>query len=443
MPIRLGGPFSFDQTLPLKSPEGDIEAVADTRVAIVGAGLAGLTCAYRLAQMAGRKLTRDDVLVLEREPHSGGRVRSLQIGATVLNLGALTFQPAHYPRFSALLADLGLAEKVRPIPRRRMIFGVDGRAVRADNLSLAGEGARGLFGRGVFTPAEAAQLLRFVWLLRRLSSPEGGAELKALHELSVAEWARRFGFGESLRRKFVEPFTHFCFRAPQEVSAAFGIFLLGFNLSHPATLNGGFGQVPDRIAERLNGLIETEAIALEVRRKPGGFETVYSRSGQLRRLQSRFLVVALPANIAAKLVPEMRQRAGEVEYGAGRGAILSGRLKVDADLHLRSASGEGGTTIYGGEIRPNGDGGHYLNLLTYRGEGAVKEVAQLFVDGRIEQLADYAIDPASPAPKPGQIPLPIDWGDGLYLAGDCAGLFPSQETAVSSGEEVARLLQNA
>lgn len=443
MPIRLGEPFSFDQTLPPKSPEGGIEAGAVTQVAILGAGLAGLTCAYRLAQIAGRKLTRDDVLVLEREPHSGGRVRSLQIGETILNLGALTFQPAHYPRYSALLADLGLAEKVRPIPRRQMIFGVDGRAVRADNLSLAGDGARSLFGRGVFTSAEAAQLLRFVSLLQRLASPDGGAELMALHELSVAEWARRFGFGESLRRKFVEPFTHACFRAPQDVSAAFGVFLLSFNLSHPATLDGGFGQVPERIAERLNGLIETEAIVLEVRRKPGGFEIVYSRSGQLRRLQSRFLVVALPANVAARLVPEMRERAGEVEYGTGRGTILSGRLKVDADLHLRCASGVGESIIYGGEIQANGDGGHYLNLLTYRGEGAVNEAAQLFVGGRMEQLADYAICPAVAAPKPGQTPPPIDWGDGLYLAGDCVGLFPSQETAVSSGEGVARLLQHA
>jgi hypothetical protein len=55
-------------------------------------------------------------------------------------------------------------------------------------------------------------------------------------------------------------------------------------------------------------------------------------------------------------------------------------------------------------------------------------------------LADYALCPAVAAPAPGQTPLPMEWGDGLYLAGDCTGLFPSQEAAVSSGEAVARQL---
>ena len=308
MPISLGEPFSLDQRLPEHWSGGEIEEECFTRVAILGAGPAGLTCAFRVAQGLGRPATRDDMIVLEREPQVGGRTRSVQIGTTMLDLGALTFQPEYYPRYSALLTELGLSAKVREVPRRRMIFGCDGRATRADNLSLMWDGLKGLVGRGLFTPSQAAQLLRFYVFLRRVTGPGGEPELMALHEMSVAEWARRFGFDAELLRKFVEPFTYYCFRPPEAVSAAFGVFLLGFNLGRPAALEGGFGQVTEALAERLNGLIETEAVALDVIRMPGGFAIVYSQRGRLRRVRARVLVVAVPANVAARIVPEMCER---------------------------------------------------------------------------------------------------------------------------------------
>ena len=351
MPIALGETFSFDQTLPKRFPAGGVESEAYTKVAILGAGLAGLTCAFRLAEGGRRKLERSEVLVLEREPQVGGRIRSLQIGASVINLGALTLQPEHYPRYMILLADLGLTERVRFIPRRRMIFGYQGRVTRADNLSLVWDTAKSLVGRGVYSPAEALQLLRFYFFLRRVTAPASEAEFMALHEISVSEWARQFGFGENLKRKFLQPFIHYCFREPGEVSAAFGVFLLGFNLSHPATLVGGFGQVTDAMAARLGNVVETEAIALEATRELDEFAVVYAQRGRLRRLHSKFLVVAVPANVAAQIVPEMRTRAGVIDYGVGHGTVVAGRLraKAEADLHLYTTVGPTGQVTYGGE----------------------------------------------------------------------------------------------
>ena len=418
MPIVLGEKFSFDQSIPSQS-FGEIEAEERTTIIVLGAGLAGLTCAFRLAQRAERRLTQNDLLVLERESNVGGRVRSLQIGARVLNLGALTFQPEHYPRHSALLAELGLTDKVRAIPRHRMIFGDDDRRTRADNFSLAYEGAKSFFGSGVLTSRQAQSLLRFYFFHRRVTAPEGGAELMALHEISMAEWATRFGFDRDLQRKIVEPFAYLCFCPPEKISAAFGVFLLGSNLSHPANLAGGFGQVTDAMAQRLNGLIETDAMALAATREPGGFAIVYAQRGKLRRVHSRCLVVAIPANAAAKIVPEMRERASAVQYGAGHGTVVAGRLKTDADLFICRATGKNESPIFGGEAQADGRGSHYMNLLTYRGENSHGAASQLFVGERMEKLAEYSIVPAVAAPKPGQKPLPSDWGEGLYMAGDC------------------------
>lgn len=441
--LTLDDSFSFDQSMPVGLSTGEIEQEAHIRVAILGAGLAGLTCAYRLIEKSPPGLKPTGLVVLEREARPGGRVRSLKIEDSIINLGAVTFQPEHYQHYMALLAELNLTDRIRIIPRRRMIFGYAGRATRADNLSLTWDTVKGLFGQGVYSTREILQLLRFYFFLRRVTAPEHETEFMALHQMSVAEWARQFGFDESLQGKFVRPFTHYCFQEPEAVSAAFGIFLLGFNLSRPATLAGGFGQVAEVLATRLSGVIKTEAMALAVTREPAGFAITYHRHGQFHKLHARYLVIAVPANVAAKLLPEMQSRAGQVEYGSGTGLIVAGELKQDLDLHLRVSTGSDGTIIYGGEVQTASSGGHFANVLTYRGKNSIDAVSKLFRGGQVEPLLEYAVRPASAAPQPGQTPLPMEWGDGLYMAGDCVGLFPSQETAVSTGESVANLINEA
>jgi glycine/D-amino acid oxidase-like deaminating enzyme len=436
MPIAFGEPFSFDQTRPAAPAASEAVAERRVRVLIIGAGLAGLTCAYRLAQTGS-----NDLLVLEREPQVGGRIRSLSVEGAAVNLGAVTFQPLHYPRYMALLADLGLAQRIRPVQRRAMVVGVGGRATRADNAALAWDGLKGLLGRGVFTTGEAVELLRFYVFMRRVTAPQGWDELMALHAESVEAWAQRFGLRASLRRKFVEPFVHFCFAGPDQVSAAFGLYLLGFNLSHPATLEGGFSQVAEAMASRLPERVLTDAAVVAVERVPAGFVTTFHQHGLRCRVRSAAVVAAVPANVAARLLPELGARAGEVAYGTGQASLIAGRLTAPFELHLRRVDGPAGVTILGGEARAAGDH-HLVNVLTYRGRCEPEHLRPLFAGGAFRVLAEYSLCPAVAAPAPGQTPLPVEWGDGLFLAGDCTGLFPSQEAAVSSGEEVARHLHH-
>lgn len=442
MPIQFGERFSFDQSARNGDVFGEPQREHQTRVLILGAGLAGLTCALRYAQGLGRPAARDDVMVLEREPSVGGRVRSLKIESNVLNLGAVTFQPTAYPRYMALVDELGLRDKVRIIPRREMVLGIDGRVMHANNLGLVAVGLRGLVGQGVFSPTEAAQLLRFYFYMRRVTSPRHFDELLALHDRSVSEWAAQFGFSEGLKRKFIELFIAFTFSAPETISAAFGVLLLGFNLSHPANLIGGMMQVPEAIAARLDGLVETNARALAVTRDADGFVTRYVQDNVTCRVRSKKLVVAIPANTAAAIVREMRERAQQVVYGSGSAMLLHGKATVPGNLHLWRAEGNAGPVIYGGEAQSDGQGGEYFNVLTYRGTGTEDALGRMFQAGRFEKLLEYRIAPAVAAPQPNQKPLPLDWGDGLYLAGDCTGIFPSQEAAVDAGERVAEMIRN-
>jgi hypothetical protein len=276
-----------------------------------------------------------------------------------------------------------------------------------------------------------------------VTSPAHFDELLALHDCSVAQWVSEFGFSESVKRKFVEPFIGFTFSAPEEISAAFGVLLLGFNLSKPANLAGGMMQLPEAIAAKLGDAIETNAQVLSVERDADGFVTRYQHGGHVKRVRSKKLVVAVPANVAAKLVPELRERASTVRYGNGTATLRRGKLQVPGNLHLWRTGGAGEVVLFGGEAQVRADGTSYFNVLTYRNESGNGATAVPY--GRViagDRVLDYVISPAVAAPEPGQKPMPVEWGDGLYMAGDCTGIFPSQEAAVSSGEQVAGLILN-
>jgi oxygen-dependent protoporphyrinogen oxidase len=76
-----------------------------TSVVVVGAGISGLTAAYRLQERGV------EVTVLESEHRTGGRVATEQCGGYVVDTGpdAIT---ASYESYLRLVSDLGLSEQV-------------------------------------------------------------------------------------------------------------------------------------------------------------------------------------------------------------------------------------------------------------------------------------------------------------------------------------------
>jgi phytoene desaturase len=129
-------------------------------VVIVGAGLGGLSAALRLAG-AGRR-----VLVLEREPHPGGRAGLHTVGGYRFDTGptVLTMPELIEAAFASVgerMADWLTLHPVRPLYRARFADGSN-LDVHADTDEMAAEVAR------VCGPAEAAGYRRFVRFLRRL-----------------------------------------------------------------------------------------------------------------------------------------------------------------------------------------------------------------------------------------------------------------------------------
>ena len=75
------------------------------RVAVIGAGISGLTCALRLQEQGHR------VLVFEAEPEVGGRMSTTCVGGFNVDTGA-NLLLANYTRLNALCDELGIADQL-------------------------------------------------------------------------------------------------------------------------------------------------------------------------------------------------------------------------------------------------------------------------------------------------------------------------------------------
>ena len=158
------------------------------RVAVVGAGVAGLAAAYRLDP-------HSDVVLYEAEPRAGGHAYTVLADGHALDSGFVVCNERNYPAFLELVRDLGIA--LRPTT---MSFSV--RCERCD-LEFSGHGLGGLFAqrRNLARPSFARLLLdlgRFFRNARTLLDEPGD-------DLTIGEYLERGGYGRALTDHFLAP----------------------------------------------------------------------------------------------------------------------------------------------------------------------------------------------------------------------------------------------
>jgi monoamine oxidase len=293
-------------------------AANEDEVVIVGAGVAGLTCAYRLRQAGLR------VRVYEAQDRVGGRMFSLRnhfADGQVCELGGELIDTGH-ARIRALAAELGLALddlSEDPSAAAGDIWFCDGRRYGEDEILREFAPLAVAIERDASTiPDEEITY-----------ATPGGVE--ALDRETLSHWLDRNGASGWLRRLIEVAYTTEMGLECDEQSALnfltfidpgsrqFRIFGESDERFH---VRGGNDQVPWRLAAALGASVEPGCVLEAVRQRADGAYTLsFTRGAGAFDVRARRVVLAIPfttlrrVDIGVDLPPAKRRAIAELRYG--------------------------------------------------------------------------------------------------------------------------------
>lgn len=372
-------------------------------VVVVGAGLAGLACARRLAQ-AGV-----DVEVREAEPVVGGRIRTDVVDGMLLDRGFQVHNTG-YPEARRVLDHAAL--DLRPFLAGALVrvgdrlHGVgDPRRVPRWALSTVTAPVGGL-------PAKAA----IAALAARAALTPPGRLLDAPERTTYAALRSR-GVSEVAVDRFLRPFLSGVFLEDRldTSSRFFDLVWRSFVLGTQCVPSAGMGAIPAQLAQQLApGVV---ALASPVERL---------RAGEVDGERVRAVVVATDPLTAARLLPDLaapRTNGVTTHYHlAPEPPVTEAAIVLDGER-----SGPVANTVVLTNAAPSYAPGRHLVSSSVvsgdAGEPAVRaHLGRLYgVDtSRWEHVATYALPHALPsmAPPVGRLRRPVRLSDGLYVAGD-------------------------
>src|SRR5580658_566336 len=289
-----------------------------TRVAVIGAGISGLACAYRLHQSGV------DVALLESSDRPGGLIDTVEKDGLVFEAGPQSFQGTD--ALLELIRELGIERELQKADPRapRYVF-LHGHLRKIPmspqallTSSLLGPGSRWKIASEAF---------------KRSKPPS--------EEETVASFVRR-KFGHEILEYLVAPFVSGVYAGdPEQLSlkAAFpsldewerqyGSVLRGAMKSRPPKAKGGppalcsFKQgvaaLPRAMADKLGDQLQTGTTVLEIQRAAGSggnsYEIRANRQGREQHASASVVVVATPAYAAGTLLGSVSSHLAQILCG--------------------------------------------------------------------------------------------------------------------------------
>ena len=272
-------------------------------VVVVGAGIAGLTAAYRLRQ-AGHRVT-----VLEASQRVGGRMATEERGGFRMDTGAYLLS-TKYERMRALIGELGLSGAVR---QGSDVLGI----VRDGTVHRVGASVLGAARTRALSWSAKLAAARMVLDAKRLGSRLDWFELSRASSADVesaAGYALRRGNREVLDH-LVDPVMRVCFMdSSDRISAVDLLFAINnFFGAGLFNLRDGVGSLPAELAKHVEVRFGTRVQGVE---EHDGGVTVGCAGGEV--LEADACVLTLGAREMAAvhpgLAPELRDAVGRLRY---------------------------------------------------------------------------------------------------------------------------------
>ena len=411
-----------------------------SRVVVVGAGLAGLTCAVELASRG------IDCLVVEASDGIGGRVRTDVVDGFRLDRGFQVLLTA-YPEARRAL-DYG-ALRLKPFFPGAVIR-AGGRFRRlADPWRAPVAAVTGVLS-GVVPPTDALRIARLRHrLLGGVGTPKGRRSFGPTSDRLAAE-----GFSNTAIKRFFRPFFGGVFLDPElgtserQMEFVFRMFASG-DIAIPAL---GMGEIPAQLAARLPGS------AIRTHCRVDSVDGTGVRLDNGDTLDADAVVVAVDAGTAHRLgvvSHEPRWRTTTCVYFDAPVAPIGGPALI------LNGEGEGPVnnlcvmSEVSPEVAPPGSSLVSVTVIgrrheTEAGEAGVRAQLAGWFGETVNQwrhLRSYSIDRALPAyEEPLEAEASARVRNGLFVCGDYLA-DPSINGAMSSGrfaaEAVAAQLEGA
>ncbi len=203
------------------------------KIAVVGAGISGLSCAYRLAQSGL------DVTLYEAGRHFGGHSNTVDVtveGKTFgVDTGFLVFNDRTYPHLIALFAELGVETAASD-----MSFSVKLPLAQGGELEWAGANLDSVFAqrRNLLRPRFLRMVAEIVRFNREATAL---AESGALPPIGLGAWLDTRGYSSEFRHWYLLPMAACIWSCPADQMLAFPLATF-IRFCH----NHGLLQVDDR-----------------------------------------------------------------------------------------------------------------------------------------------------------------------------------------------------
>ena len=432
----------------------------DLDVAVVGAGLAGLATAYRLAGQGHQ------VEVFESEQVAGGRMVSARVDGYTIDRGAETLAPFGYPATWKLIKELGIGGEVHRI-RHPVALWRDGRA-----YPWLGHPLSALTGAGMPFAVRNRMVKMMLPGLRHGMDPMNPADTpygaSTLTELGET-------YGPEMVRDMLDPISASAFGWVPERSAAaplLSIVVRTRGVVRWRTYRHGQDTMVTELARRVT--VHTGTPVANVTRDGAGARLTLA-DGSTR--SARAVVITLPSPQVRSIYPELPAAEAEFVDASTFSSVM--RVGVMLDKPLEPRRGRRGPKLYAAlmstgadpllcgitvehnkcpERAPAGKGLVSLLISPRRVpelfdasdevvSKAVVEAGASIIDGLADAVVGthvvrwkHALPEAPPAavrawkPFIGRDPSPIEYaGDWLFLR-------PSSETAAASADyTVARV----
>ncbi|WP_293356094.1 MULTISPECIES: NAD(P)/FAD-dependent oxidoreductase [unclassified Microcoleus] len=310
-------------------------------ILVVGAGIAGLTAAYRLRQGG----VRADII--EATNRVGGRIRTVpKVAGTQIfaDVGGEFIDTGHTTLIS-LASELGL--RAIDLVNVQRAFVKDTFFFQGRRFSVAQIIAD-------FAPLASKINADLKSVGDEFSYQDFTEAAERLDNLSIAEYLEQGNTSTIVRQLLRVAYATEFGRDPEEQSALNLLFLIGTeadsfqlygNSDERYQIDGGNSQIVNRLADRLSGSIETGTILEAITLLPDGRYRVNLRSGQsaIDRTYERVLL-ALPFSTLRDVkinvpLPQPKRRAIEqLGYGTNSKLITGYRSRIWRDTYQSTAS---------------------------------------------------------------------------------------------------------